>query len=327
MSNTIDITKHRAAAADEIEEVRSTIAAEVAGGVSLRVIAEESGVPYGTLSAFVKGAYAGRNDNVAERLRPWISSQGAKAKTKKHLAVAPGFLMTPSAASIMDTLEFAQHAPDMVLITGAPGVGKTMTIEAYAEGSPNVWVLTADASIATPRQVLVEVADLCGVLDRGRASANRLSSILTRRLIGSGGLIIVDEAQKLKTEAMDQLRALHDRAQIGIALVGNNTVKTRLEGGSRGEEFAQLFSRIGMRVNRQKPTKRDVAILLDAWNLQDDFVRKRAEEIAREPGALRGMTKALRIAHMTAARSGLSAPTEKHLNAAWASISGYASAP
>lgn len=325
MSASTENTRLNSTTIEEMEEVRAAINTAIGGGISVRTISEESGVPYGTLSAFVKGNYLGRNDNVAERLRPWLSTQGAKARKKRGIAVAPGFIMTPTAASFMDALEFAHHIPDIIVITGAPGVGKTLACATYAENNSNVWLVTADPSTRTARALLAELAEILGLVATGRAQAGRLSANIIKRLMGTAGLIIVDEAQHLHVEALEQLRTIFDRANVGVALVGNATVKNRMDSKDRSEQFAQLFSRVGMRINKQRPTKKDVAALLDAWGIKGEDVRRRAEEIAREPGTLRGMTKALRIAKMIADVNGDPEPSEKHLSTAWGNLSGSGS--
>lgn len=66
---------------------------------------------------------------------------------------------------------------------------------------------------------------------RSRATSSRLK--------GTQGLLIVDEAQHLSAGAIDQLRAVHDRAEVGLALLGNEEVWSRIDGGGRKAQ-AQL---------------------------------------------------------------------------------------
>jgi DNA transposition AAA+ family ATPase len=188
------------------------------------------------------------------------------------------------------------------LITGAAGVGKTTAISSYRGRSNNVWVVTGEPSLSTPRMLLDEVADLLGVTEH--RSTYRVSKAIVARLRGTRGLLIVDEAQHLNTATLDQLRTLHDLAGVGVALVGNERVSSRIEGGSRTPEFAQLFSRVGMRMSRAKPSKKDVEAVLDAWEVAEPAVRQLLATIARKPGALRSMVKVLRHATMQAAAAG-----------------------
>ena len=56
---------------------------------------------------------------------------------------------------------------------------------------------------------------------------SEMAKAIHARLEGTKGLLIIDEAQNLFPKAMDQIRSFHDQAEIGIALVGNQTVAAR----------------------------------------------------------------------------------------------------
>jgi len=159
--------------------------------------------------------------------------------------------------------EFAAM-PDISVLTGAPGVGKTRAACQYKRLNPNVFKILAEPALSTVSALLGALAHELRVTEVGRQ--DRVARLLKQRLAGTRALIIVDEAQHLTTEMLDQLRAFHDQAEIGIALVGNSAVIGRLEGGRRSNEYAQLYSRVGMRLNRREPKKADVEALLDAWS-------------------------------------------------------------
>jgi DNA transposition AAA+ family ATPase len=161
---------------------------------------------------------------------------------------------------------------------------------------------------------------IIGVMGIQEGAPNRRSGAIVRRPPPTRGLIVVDEAQHLTSAALDELRSLHDAAEIGLALVGNETVFARIDGGGRKAQFAQVFSRIGMRIARAKSTARDVDALLDAAGIAGAPERKLLRAIASKPGALRAVAKTLRVAHMLAAEEG--APiAESHLLAAWERLS------
>jgi DNA transposition AAA+ family ATPase len=149
---------------------------------------------------------------------------------------------------------------------------------------------------------------------------DRIARLIKQRLIGTRALIIVDEAQHLSTEMLDQLRAFHDQAEIGIALVGNSAVIGRLEGGRRSSEYAQLYSRVVMRLNRREPKRADVEALMDAWSVEDAEVRKALRAVAKQGGALRSCNKAFLLAQMVASNEGRTLSAED-VQLAWGQIS------
>jgi DNA transposition AAA+ family ATPase len=85
----------------------------------------------------------------------------------------------------------------------------------------------------------------------------------------------------------------------------------------RTAQFAQLFSRIGLRVNLSKPRKADVTMLLSAWGMEDRQAREIAMGIGLAPGALRVLTKVLRMAGGMAHAAGLARAGAAEIQDAW----------
>lgn len=262
-------------------------------------VSAESGIPYGTLTPFLGGTYAGDGSRVCEKLSRWLAARDRRAGAALPPPSAQ-FVATPTARAIHDVLAHAQDLPDMVTITGAPGTGKSSAICAYVRANPNVHKLVAEPALNTVRSLLQALASLLGVYDLG--SQHRISRTIARRLTGARALLIVDEAQHLTSSMLDQLRTFHDQCPVGIALVGNEAVIGRLEGGRRSAEFAQLYSRVGMRLRVGRSARAvlaDAEALLEAWGVPEE-VRPRLRAIARQPGALRAARKTWTIAQLVA---------------------------
>ncbi|MDA8049026.1 MAG: AAA family ATPase [Rhodospirillales bacterium] len=298
------------------ERVRGAVAAEK---LTVGEAAKLAGLGESTLAAWLSGTYAGNNERVAQKLEIWLGTQAGRMKVKREMPAIP-YAATPTAEMIEGALEHAQMVPDVVVITGGAGVGKTVACRHYAGSHPNVWLLTAEPSLSSAYAVLDYLGEVTGVAE---SAAQKRSRAIAGRLAGTAGLLIVDEAQHLSTGAIDQLRAIHDRADVGLALAGNEQVWSRLDGGGRKAEFAQLFSRVGMRVAALRPTAKDVAAILNTAGVTGTKERGLLNAIARKPGALRGMAKVLRVARMVAAGAG-EEMGEAHLEAAWARIAGHA---
>jgi DNA transposition AAA+ family ATPase len=285
--------------------------------ISTPQAAKQIGLGYSTLQAFMAAKYSGDNWKIAELLRKWLHSLAAAAERRTIVPSATPFVATPTALAFLDVLEHAQFVPDLVIITGGAGVGKTTAAEEHQRRQPNVWLMTAKPSVSSTSAVLDAI---CEALTVTETVASRRNRALIRRLTGTQGLLIVDEAQHLTTQALDELRSIHDEAKIGLALMGNHEVYARLEGGSRKPQFAQLYSRVGMRIARPRPLAGDVEALLEAAQIEGVDERKLLRTIAAKPGALRGMAKTLRVAGILAASDG-DAVTRQHLVDAWARIS------
>lgn len=284
------------------EQVSAVKAAE---GLSWVQIANEAGVAPGTLSPWVTGTYGAPGHEVAEALTRWLDARVTRKATRAALGDAPAYVETPTAQAIMAVLSFAQIMPDFCPVVGAPGVGKTTTIKEYQRRNPQVYMTTAVRGQGRPVQLMT---DLCDVMGVGEKSASLLFGAVRQHLSGKQALVVVDEAQHLTTDALEQMRQLHDLAGCGVVLAGNVGLVATLRGGSAPKkkigEFAQITSRVGATVNQDGLRKGDVAAVLDAWGISDRDMRQLLSAVAAKPGALRSMTKTIRLAQLHAAGQG-----------------------
>jgi len=297
------------------DEIREIMAGETKSQTDL---ARESGVPYGTFTAWFSGKYTGNNARIALEVRKWLDARRERRAITALMPREPGFLLTPTARDIIPNLQFAQVMPAVVTIVGAAGVGKTKAAEHYRDTNPNVWLITAEPSVRRVNDILVA---LCTELDVTEKRANRLSAAIGRRVRGSTGLIILDEAQFADTEALQQLRILQSSYGVGVALLGNEAVIARIGYGNRDQE--NLFSRVGKKLVLRHARAGDIADLLDAWAITEDDERRFLAAVGRKAGGLRTLTWCLKQASILAA--GCAEPRGlKHLRAA---AEGLASEP
>lgn len=271
------------------------------------------GVSQTTLNQWLSGKYPGDVGAVDAKVQRLLDSLSEGAKVVAARAVSPGFMRTDTAAQVWAMLAFAQHSPDMTVVAGAPGVGKTMTARGYQAAGSNVWIATMDPDLSTPTKMLVEIAAALSLPVRNNATVRRE---IGERINRSGGLIVVDEAQHLNRAALDMLRSLHDRYGVGVALLGNHGLFAGTSVSSASDGFAQFYSRVGMKRLFAAPKRSDVDQLLDAWSVTDREMRAYLARVAGQPGALRAVDKCLRAATTVAA--GLGEPlTLRALKAAW----------
>lgn len=290
-----------AAEAEATIDVRALVRTLMEGDKTLSQakIAVAAGISSTTLSQWLSGSYGGDNVAIEAKMLRWAEAAQAARDQAAAMPAAPGYVETHTGSRIIGALRYAQVAGDMTVIYGGAGLGKTESIKRYKTMAPNVWHATmtkASANVVTALEVIVEALGL-----GASGGANKLHAAVCKRVANTGGLLTIDEAQHLTEAALDQIRAIHDATGIGIALVGNEQVFARMTGGNRAAYLDRLFSRIGKKVRLTKPTQDDVAALLEGWNVRDSKTRNLLTDIASKPGALRGMTKVLRLASMYAA--------------------------
>ncbi|EOW9250954.1 TPA: AAA family ATPase, partial [Vibrio cholerae] len=162
-----------------------------------------------------------------------------------------------------------------------------------------VWMITASPSRASLTECLYELAMELG-LDQAPRRKGPLSRVIRQRLLNSEGLVIIDESDHLDYPTLEELRILQEETGIGMALLGNNKVYTQLTGGRRNEDFARLFSRIAKKRGIHKAKKSDVKAIAQAWNVMGEEEQALMQQVSERPGALRLLTKTLKLSVMYA---------------------------
>ncbi|MDW0617337.1 AAA family ATPase [Mannheimia haemolytica] len=267
-------------------------------GVTQNQLARESGINAGALSSYLNGSYAGDIANLEAKLTAYFAKKEVQAR---EFVEAPAFIETATARQIFKTLEFAQIANCMATVYGMSGVGKTKAIQEFKKGRANVWLVTASPSRSSLSEILYEIALELGISDAPRRKGT-LSRLIARKIKGTEGLLIVDEADHLPYEALEELRIMQEEANIGLVLVGNDKVYTRMKGGiSPHHEYARLWSRVAKNTSIQKTKQADTKAVAKAWGLEEDTeALKVMQSITETGGGLRILTQTLRLAGMVA---------------------------
>ncbi|OOR97134.1 DNA transposition protein, partial [Canicola haemoglobinophilus] len=187
-----------------IEQVRQHIAET---GATQTRIAKEAGLSAGALSAYLSESYKGNIEEVEAKLTAYFERLAQKLR---EFIEAPSFIETKTATQIFSTLRFAQNANVLAIIHGASGVGKTQAAREYRRRYNNVWVVTASPSRSSLSEILYEIALEVGISDAPRRKGT-LSRLIARKIKGTEGLLIVDEADHLPYEALEELRLLQEK--------------------------------------------------------------------------------------------------------------------
>lgn len=260
--------------------------------------AEECDVPEGTFGPWLAGNYAGDNEKPAAKVYRFLTARKEQAEMAASVPSAPTWQETMSAKSIMTVLDHCQVFSDMGVIGTGPGCGKTATIAQFAAVRPRVWVTTMKPSTRGVQNALIAMLKAVGDAE-AKGTPQALSERVQKR-VGPGAIIIIDEAQHLSLQAVDELRSIHDCTGVGLVFSGDESVFELFDGhGKNG--YAQFQSRIGMRHRQSRPFPEDAAILARAHGVTDTASIKMLSDIAQKPGALRGVSKTLQNARRYAA--------------------------
>lgn len=238
-------------------------------------------IPAGTLQPFAAGKYEGDNVKIARKLFQFRQSVEQQAIRQKALPTNPGFFKTDTSERLMALLEVAHMGRITAGATG-PGTGKTMSVREYAESAQPVWIATMKPSCSKLNAMILEVHRALGLEPRRITSADA-SRIVLDRVRGRKGLLVIDEANYLTIESIEEIRSWHDETGVGICLLGNEELLARIETGRHRDQFARLNRRIAMRHTQRVPVRGDVRAFCDAWGIIQPDIRTYLEKIALTP--------------------------------------------
>jgi len=192
------------------------------------------------------------------------------------LPSADHFLITKEHRRFVEFCDACRRYRYIGLCYGAPGVGKTMSartyahwdrIEPYLRTYPEAhqWpklrpsqlrtVLYTPTVVNSPKRIRDQIADLRGYLvsfifDRVREQKPLSSGTDTLKRLRQRELILVDEADRLLVNGLEEIRDLYDRYDVAVVFLGLPGIEKRLA------RYPQLYSRVGF-VHHFQPLSRE----------------------------------------------------------------------
>lgn len=254
-------------------------------GKSQTVTAKEIGISSATLSLFLKGRYTGDNEEIAESIEQFLFMDRKRNCLSKKPEICPEIHNT---SQILEKVYITQATGDILLIYGDAGCGKTTALQYYKRNNRNVIYIEADVTNNSYRSILSAIAKESGVNGKGAASV--IMHQVIENLKGTTTLLIIDEAQHLAPKAFDAIRALNDKAGIGIVYSGNPSIKKRMY-GFRQDDYDQVYSRIGYHCQLHNHySQNDIRAIFSGYAIDKECMAY-LHRVAQKKGGLRVMVK------------------------------------
>ncbi|GAB2022101.1 hypothetical protein RyT2_11750 [Pseudolactococcus yaeyamensis] len=237
--------------AELIQRLEEKLKAE---GLSQVKGAKLIGISDGALSQYRREKYSGDILAIEAKIEVWLGlaeEQSAIELSNAAYKVVNAYVATEISSNVYNMLRMCHQTKGIMMAYGDAGIGKTSAaVRYYRENPNNVIYLNVSPSSSTLRGFLTLLAQQLRV--PAHRNTQMISQDISDKLKGAGKLIIIDEAQHLHSNTLEEIRSfaepdvLSGMSEVGIVFIGNDIVHNKLIGKQQAE-FAQLFSRIKMR--------------------------------------------------------------------------------
>lgn len=233
-----NMTEKQANAIRQFEELAVKLGSEKKAGAQI-------GVSSSIISQLRKGSYLGDVEKQFEKLYTYFDTKSKAAEKYSEVEYAP----TTISEVVYNTLENVKIKGGFAFVTGDAGIGKTKALRKFtADNELNSVMITVNPCTKSTKAVLKLLAMEIGV-PISQSRDDLWMSIAAK--LHDGMVIAVDEAQLLTYGSIETLRAFADffgeRGQtLGVALVGNDGIREKIEGRSR-EQYRQVNNRAWQR--------------------------------------------------------------------------------
>ena len=186
-----------------------------------------------------------------------VSDTRLARATKKGQKMRKVFIKTKNVkqfVSLMDELQkLPPNIPKMALVYGEHGLGKSQTIQWWADKNDSVYVRATQGM--TSRWLLSEIAEELG--EEAFYHSQETFTLIENNLRLNNKVIIVDEVDYLIDKSIiETLRDLHDKTGCPVVLVGMGAVDKKLA------RYPHLMDRIYKKLKFEKFNSDDIKEIL-----------------------------------------------------------------
>lgn len=218
-------------------------------------LAKSIGQSPATVSQMLSNQYPGDIEKIKGKIVNVMIREAEKSALKKS---STSFIETSVSKRYFDIAKACHLYGEIGVCYSDAGLGKTISGREYARRNSDAILIEVDPGY-TAKYFLQELHAKLGLSNQKRHVMTLLSECISK-LQGSGRFLIIDEAEQLPYKALETIRRINDKANVGILLTGMHKLLNNLRGAK--DEFAQLFNRVGMAAKLEKLTEKDTQLIV-----------------------------------------------------------------
>lgn len=223
-----------------------------------------------TMSMYLNDTYKGNIKTIDKKVVQFLQ-QAKEKKLYDFKKIQLDFVQTTVATRVFNIAKMCQLNGEIGVCYGRSGFGKTTACKEYQKQNFGVYWIDSDER-ASNRDIIRMLAKSLGINDDYVRTAEMK---IVNKLNNSNFLIIVDEAENLKSPVFRTLRKIHDRCNFtfGLLFVGTERLYNNL--ARMKGEFEYLTNRISCVENLQALKESDVKALVEQIfkNIADDCLK------------------------------------------------------
>lgn len=201
---------------------------------SMSYVSTATGLAKSTISMWLNGNYAGKNDKVTDAINNFIQRERERSVDNDL-----PFVNISIVKYVSEIARLCHTQGKIGVCVGRAGLGKTVAVKRYTKEFLDSILIESDSGY-TAKSLLKEIHRRLGL--SGKGCVYDLMGEVVRKLNQSGRLLIIDEAENLPYRALEITRRIHDKTGVGVLLIGRGILLENLKGYNN--QYDQLYSRV-----------------------------------------------------------------------------------
>lgn len=230
-------------------------------GISQKDLAKNIGYSTAAINTYLNGKYQGNTEEFESNLKQYLNLANKK---KAHKKVRLQFEKTSIAQRFFNIANMCQLNSEIGLCFGPSGIGKSTAIQEYAKQNSGVLIVDTNEFMSM-RDMVGQLCDCLKIRipPTGYYTHNNIIASIEKKLINSGCLVVVDEAENLDPSLFRVLRKMHDRCNFsfGLLFVGTHQLHSNIT--RMRTKFEYVVNRISIIEAFDTLTRGDVKALVN----------------------------------------------------------------